>query len=144
MENPILITYRKANGDLSTIEFVPNADGGAKLVKDDIEITNFTIIDEGFAPILDMIEKSKQDIYADTYTPINNTNRGNIYTKSGEEVIPLGTFSSEYVPSIDNILVIFHDVIARGDMVTPEGPIQQPMTYYKHRKLGTIVTVDAR
>ena len=137
MDKPILLSYRRDNGEISNITFVPNQGEGTKLFKDDVEITNFTIIDESFNPILTMIEKSNQDLYADSYVPINITQHANMYTKSGDEEIPLGTFSSDYIPSVDNIILIFNNV---GN----NNGVGQPMTYSKHKRLGTIVTVDAR
>lgn len=145
MGNVITLVYTDGGGNPATIGFKSAENGqGTKLIVGDKELENFIIVDEAFTPILTMIEKSKQDIYVDTYAPLNQTPRANVYTKSEDEQIPIGTLSADATPSIDNIIIIFEDMVARGDMQTPEGPISQPRTYFNFKRLGQIITVDAR
>lgn len=136
----ITLQYEKDDSSLSTVGLLVGETGfSGKLFMNGQEIEKFIIVDDDFTSILTMIENSNQDIFVESFAPLKEIPKANVYTKVNGENIPLGTIEPNTTPSIDDVIIVFEN-----SSVWDSGHNVMIETFSKFKKLGKIVTVDAR
>lgn len=96
---------------------------------------DFVILDKEVLPILHLVTNSNDSqLKAMTRDSITNTQQGFLVIETPVGEIPVGSFSSDYNPSVDTIVVAFSRHETDGAMNIYSGALV----------LGEIVKVDAR
>lgn len=121
------------NGAITNCSF--SNEGFISKLKDADEELDFVILDKEVLPILHLVMSSgDSELKAMSLSDITNTQKGFLVIETPVGEIPVGSFSTDYNPGVDTIVVSFNEHVVDGSM----------HIYSEAVVLGEIIKVDAR